>query len=228
MTPWNMAEYAVAWVPCFIGNNLAQDDLERGSIPLNSILYEVRSATLPYVNSHCSSLLIQRRLPGSQVVWGWPSPVPWHLARDRGLGKPPPPVGAIHQRALMGHPCLKEVLGAVLSLWLAYDPKQKHSQWLRWYRICLQCRGPRFDSWVGKIPWRRKWLPTPVFLPRESHGQRTLVGYSPWGRKESDMTEQQTTHTKQKGHLGMERHRLQVCESFCFQESSVSSHHSLF
>ena len=48
---------------------------------------------------------------------------------------------------------------------------------------------PGFDPWVGKIPWRRKWQPTPVFLPGESHGQRSLVGYSPWGRKESDMTE---------------------------------------
>ena len=41
--------------------------------------------------------------------------------------------------------------------------------------------GDRFDPWVRKIPWRRKWLPTPVFLPGESHGQRSLVGYSPWG-----------------------------------------------
>ena len=40
-----------------------------------------------------------------------------------------------------------------------------------------------------KIPWRREWLPTPVFLPGDSHGQRSLEGYSPWGRKESDMTE---------------------------------------
>ena len=47
----------------------------------------------------------------------------------------------------------------------------------------------RFDPWVRKIPWRRKWQPTPVLLPGESHGQRSLVGYSPWGRKESDMTE---------------------------------------
>ena len=39
---------------------------------------------------------------------------------------------------------------------------------------------PGFDSWVGKIPYRRKWQPTPVFLPGESHGQRSLVGYSPW------------------------------------------------
>ena len=42
-------------------------------------------------------------------------------------------------------------------------------------RICLQCRRPRFDSWVGKIPW--EWQPTQVFLPGESHGQRSLAGY---------------------------------------------------
>ena len=43
--------------------------------------------------------------------------------------------------------------------------------------------------WVQKIPRRRKWQPTPVFLPGESHGQRSLVGYSPWCQKESDTTE---------------------------------------
>ena len=41
----------------------------------------------------------------------------------------------------------------------------------------------RFDTWVGKIPWRRKWQPTPVFLLGKSHGQRSLVGYSPQGRR---------------------------------------------
>ena len=46
-----------------------------------------------------------------------------------------------------------------------------------------------FDPWVGKIPWRRKWQPSPVFLPGKSHGQRSLVCYSSWGHKESDMTE---------------------------------------
>ena len=40
----------------------------------------------------------------------------------------------------------------------------------------------------GKFPWRRKWQPTPVFLPGEFHGQRSLARYNPWGRKESDMT----------------------------------------
>ena len=46
-----------------------------------------------------------------------------------------------------------------------------------------------FNPWVRKIPSRRKWQPTPVFLPGESHGQRGLVGCSPWGRKESDTIE---------------------------------------
>ena len=48
---------------------------------------------------------------------------------------------------------------------------------------CLQSGRPGFDPWVGKIPWRRKWHPTPVLLPGKSHGWRTLVGYSPWGRR---------------------------------------------
>jgi len=49
---------------------------------------------------------------------------------------------------------------------------------------------------VGKIPWRREWLPTPVFLPGDFQGQRSLVGYSPWGSKELDTTERLThTHT---------------------------------
>ena len=52
-----------------------------------------------------------------------------------------------------------------------------------------RCKRHQFDPWVGKIPWSRKRLPTPVFLPGKFHGQRSLVGYSPWGRKESDMTE---------------------------------------
>ena len=64
--------------------------------------------------------------------------------------------------------------------------------WLRWYRICLQCKKPRFDPWVRKIPWRRKWQPTPVSLPGKSHGQRSLAGYSPWGHKQLDTTERLT------------------------------------
>ena len=53
----------------------------------------------------------------------------------------------------------------------------------------------RFDSWVGKMPWRRRWQPTAVFLPSKSHRQRNLVGYSPWDYKHSDTTDQLSTHT---------------------------------
>ena len=51
-----------------------------------------------------------------------------------------------------------------------------------------QCRGLRFDPWLGKLPWRRKWQLTAIFLPGGSHGQRSLVGYNPQGCKESDTT----------------------------------------
>ena len=54
--------------------------------------------------------------------------------------------------------------------------------------LCLQS----FHPWVRKIPWRREWWPTPVFLPGEFHGQRSLEGYSSWGHKGSDTTERLT------------------------------------
>ena len=54
---------------------------------------------------------------------------------------------------------------------------------------CRRCKRRGFDPWVRAIPCRNTWQPTAVFLPVESHGQRNLVGYSPWGRKESDTTE---------------------------------------
>ena len=60
-----------------------------------------------------------------------------------------------------------------------------------------QCRRRKkhwFDPWVGNIPWRRSWQPTAVLLPGESHRQRSLAGYSPWGHKELDTTEE-TWHT---------------------------------
>ena len=58
---------------------------------------------------------------------------------------------------------------------------------------CKRCKSRGFSPWVGKIPWSRKWQPTPVFLPRESHTQRSLAGYSPLNHKELDTTEY--THT---------------------------------
>ena len=65
-------------------------------------------------------------------------------------------------------------------------------RWLTGKESACQCRRhrrQRFSPWVRKIPWRRKWQPTPVFLPGKSHGQRSLVGHGPQGHKESDTTE---------------------------------------
>ena len=77
---------------------------------------------------------------------------------------------------------------------LVFEPDGA-SLWLRGLRVHLRCRRPWFDHWVRKIPWRREWQPTPVFLPGEFCGQRSLVGYSPWGPKELGTTEQPTHNT---------------------------------
>ena len=58
---------------------------------------------------------------------------------------------------------------------------------------CRRHRRHGFDIWIRKIPWSRKWQPTLVFLPGKFHGQRTLVGYSPWDCKESDTNEHRCT-----------------------------------
>ena len=84
---------------------------------------------------------------------------------------------------------LKSSLGIQRKPWL-----RKLPWWLKGWGIRLQCGKPRFDPWVGKIPWRRDWQPTPVFLPGEFHRQRSLAGYSPWGGRESDTTGRLSTH----------------------------------
>ena len=61
---------------------------------------------------------------------------------------------------------------------------------------CRRCERSGIYPWVKKIPWRRAWQPTPVSLPGEFHGQRSLAGYSPWGCKESDTTEQLSKHAE--------------------------------
>ena len=66
------------------------------------------------------------------------------------------------------------------------------SKWLSGKEPACQsrrCKRCRLDPWVRKVPWRRAWQPTPVFLLGEPHGERSLVGYSPQGHKESEMTE---------------------------------------
>ena len=66
-----------------------------------------------------------------------------------------------------------------------------------WGKEGRRCKRLRFNPQVGKIPCRRKWQPTPVFLPGKSLGQRNLTGHSPWGRKESEVTERLSTHIQE-------------------------------
>ena len=78
-------------------------------------------------------------------------------------------------------------------LYLGFGVRQRVYSGLAWWlsgkEPAWQCKRRGFDPGVVKIPWRRKWQHTPVFLPGKSHGQRILVGYSPWGHKELDTTE---------------------------------------
>ena len=72
-----------------------------------------------------------------------------------------------------------------LPIW--YSGKESACQYRR-------CKRHRFNPWVRKIPWSRKWQPTPLFLPGKFHGQRRLAGYGSWDHKESDTT--QHIHTE--------------------------------
>ena len=106
---------------------------------------------------------------------------PWTVAHQGPL-----PLGFPRQEYWNGLSFQKEIWSRILTfLWDFMDfPGGSNGR-----SICLQCERPGFDPWVRKLPWRRKWHPTPVLLPGKSHGQRSLVGYSPWGYKELDTTE---------------------------------------
>ena len=79
-----------------------------------------------------------------------------------------------------------------------YDTLEGFPSWLSSKEFAFQCRKCVFNPRVRKIPWWKKWQPTPVFLPGKSHGQWSLVGYSPWGHKGSDTTKDlHTWHSRQ-------------------------------
>ena len=85
----------------------------------------------------------------------------------------------------------RELLSAKFSVYNAVLSPMGLPWWLSGRESSCQWRRHKFDPWVRKIPWRRKWQATPVFLPGKSHRQRCLAGYSSWGlrlQKELDMT----------------------------------------
>ena len=103
------------------------------------------------------------------------------------------------------YPSLKTIVIAVgLPRWLS--GKEPTCQ-------CKRHKGHGFDPWVGKIPWRRKRQPTPVFLPGESLGQRSLAGYSPRGVTESDTTEQLLMHCHRQENCPLCTRGTFICQS---------------
>ena len=77
----------------------------------------------------------------------------------------------------------KAIIPTIIKISGTIDLFRGLPRWLSGKESACQCRRCSFDPWVGKILWRREWQPTPVFLPRKFHGQRSLVVYSSWGRK---------------------------------------------
>ena len=129
---------------------------------------------------------------------------PWPIAHQA-----PPSMGFSRQECWSGVPFLSpgDLSNPGIKPWhpalqadtLPSEPPGKNSSilglplWLSWWRICLQCRRPGFSPWVGKIPWRRGRLPTPVCWPGEFHGL-----YSPWGCKAKNRTRLRKTKLKLK------------------------------
>ena len=101
--------------------------------------------------------------------------------------------------------------------WTDITDINKLPTWLSGKEPTCQCRRHRFSPWVGKIPWRRKWQPTPVFLPENFQGQRSLAGYSPWDHKESDTN-------KQEYDLMLPRIQLQRGLKFLLNHASFIEH----
>ena len=148
------------------------------------------------------------------------------------------PVSALYPRSLSSEPFIP--LSFSVSSWnlacsplpqLPLSPVAISSSvngvpwWLSDKESSSQCRRQEFDPWTGKSPWRRKWQPTPVFLPGKSHGQRSLMGYSPWGRKESDTPEHAHTSVNGSGALQAPDRKLGVDPMYpflCLLSSSIS------
>ena len=108
---------------------------------------------------------------------------PYYLCRIRNLSLPFPIIKAyLEAWCVCSHGVAKS--RTWLSDWTELIWNQRWNPWwLSGKEPACQCKRYGFNPWVGKIPLRRNWQPTPVFLPGESYGQRSLAGYSPWGRK---------------------------------------------
>ena len=135
---------------------------------------------------------------GEASVWGLPG---------GGAGQGPSQVSPLEDESSQ-HPvpasagCSGPPGRWLIHTWLCCPPTSSHQKEHSWAgelvgsaSQCWRHKRHGFDPWVRKIPWRKAWHPTPVFLPGESHGQRSLAGCSPWGREESERLKQLSMHT---------------------------------
>ena len=143
-------------------------------------------------HSFLDSIPIQQGLPVAQLVknppalwesWDWP--LGWEDPLEKGKAT---------QSSILAWRIQTWTIQSMRSRRVGHDWATFTSLglpwWLRRKRVYQKYGRPGFDPWVGKIPWRRKWQPTAVLLPGKIPGWRSLAGYSPWGRTESDTTEQ--------------------------------------
>ena len=110
------------------------------------------------------------------------------LQRDYGTSKPPYSHWPMPTKKKKKNPLWYISVYILSGFWGGVSGKEPTCQ-------CRRCKRLGFNPWVRNIPWRRVRQPTPVFLPGKFYGQRSLVGYSPWGHKESDTTESDLAHS---------------------------------
>ena len=177
------------------------DTLHGQDISIHFLVLEFRSSNQTAVPVLCESLKRTPGIPGMQMT----------STLARAQNPPYPGKGGIGPGQLSLGPDIWVLYFAGTSQWWKrpkpYDQQVRGTslvvQWLRCHTPNANCtglipgRGNKVLNAVqhGLFIWRRKWQPTPVFLPGESHGQRSLAGHGSWGCKELDMTEQTHTHT---------------------------------
>ena len=112
------------------------------------------------------------------------------------------------------------------GIWISFIFLTGLLWWLSGEAQTGHCRRRRFDPWVGKIPWRRKWQPTSEFLPGKSHGLHSLVGYSPWGckRVRCDLAAKQQMNVGERGSCLTIRIRVFRGKSWGYRKTGNGSH----
>ena len=175
-----------------------QNSREKGELVVNHLML----STLPQFSSVaqlCPTLCDPCSTPGFRVHHQLPELAQTHIHWVGDAIQPshsPPALNLFQHQGLLQWVSSSHQVAKYWSFSFRISPSNEYSRhgvnttYTSWLR-----QRTWFDPWVGKIPRRREWLPTPALLPGEFHGQRRLAGYNPWGHEELDTTEQLTLNT---------------------------------